>query len=54
MRGITHMMMLGTDEGHGHDRNDIMDMILKWSDKYVSKMKRTTSCDDKSGHKKHR
>jgi hypothetical protein len=54
MRGITHMMMLGTDEGHGHDSNDIMDMILKWSDKYVSKMKRTTSCDDKSGHKKHR
>jgi len=44
MPGITHMMMLGTDEGFGHDSNDIMDVILKWSDAHISKMKKPIMC----------
>jgi hypothetical protein len=31
-----------------------MDVILRWSDKYVPNMKTTTACNDKGGHKKHR
>lgn len=49
MPGITHMMMLSSDEGYGYDSNDIMDVILDWSDKYIPKMKKKEYCD-KDGH----
>ena len=49
MPGITHMMMLSSDEGYGYDSNDIMDVILDWSDKYMAKMKKKVVCD-KDGH----
>ena len=39
MQGITHMMMNGSDEGRGYDSNDIMQMILNWSNAHISKMK---------------
>ena len=29
MKGITHMMMLGSDEGYGYDSSDIMAVILE-------------------------
>jgi hypothetical protein len=55
MPGITHMMMLSTDEGYGYDSNDIMDMILKWSDKNIRKMHKNVSCNDRSsGSRWHR
>lgn len=44
MKGITHMMMDGTDEGYGHDSNDIMQMILNWSDAHISKLKTSIAC----------
>jgi hypothetical protein len=44
MKGVTHMMMLGTDEGYGYDSNDIMDMILNWSEAHIPKMKKKISC----------
>jgi len=57
MPGITHMMMNGSDEGYGYDNNDIMQMILNWSDKYIQKMKRPIACDrsrdDDHGHHHH-
>ena len=46
MKGITHMMMLGSDEGYGYDSSDIMAVILKWSDKYIKKPSKTFDCDD--------
>jgi hypothetical protein len=45
MQGITHMMMNGTDEGRGYDANDVMDVILNWSGKHISKMKNKQTCD---------
>lgn len=49
MPGITHMMMLTSDQGYGYDSNDIMDMILDWSDKNIPKMKKKIVCE-KDGH----
>jgi hypothetical protein len=46
--GITHMMMLSSDEGYGYDSNDIMDVTLDWSDKYIAKMKKVVC--EKDGH----
>jgi hypothetical protein len=51
MPGITHMMMLGSDEGLGYDSSDVMDVILKWSDKYISKPRpRTCRWEHDNGH----
>jgi hypothetical protein len=57
MEGITHMMMNGSDEGRGYDSNDIMQVILKWSNARISKMKKAIECnedrdddDDHDGH----
>ena len=53
MKGITHMMMLGSDEGYGYDSSDIMAVILKWSDKYIKKPSKTFNCDDDDDHHHH-
>ncbi|SFV38786.1 hypothetical protein SAMN04488557_3848 [Hyphomicrobium facile] len=55
MEGITHMMMDGTDEGLGNDSNDIMQVILNWSNSRIPKMKKAISCNkgddrDRGGH----
>jgi hypothetical protein len=50
MKGITHMMMLGSDEGYGYDSSDIMAVILKWSDKYIRKPSKSFDCDDDDHH----
>ena len=44
MPGITHMMMLGSDEGGGYDSSDVMDVILDWSDEHIEKMPKKISC----------
>ena len=53
MPGITHMMMNGSDEGGGYDSSDVMDVILKWSDKHISKMKKAIACTRSNGGGKH-
>lgn len=50
MKGVTHMMMLGSDEGYGYDSTDIMDVILKWSDAHIARMKKTETCRVNNGH----
>jgi hypothetical protein len=44
MSGITHMMMLGSDEGGGYDSSDVMDVILDWSDQHIEKLPKKLSC----------
>jgi len=44
MQGITHMMMDGSDEGYGYDSSDVFDVILKWSNAHISKMKKRIMC----------
>ena len=59
MEGITHMMMNGSDEGRGYDSNDVMQVILNWSNAHISKMKKSIDCrrgdhdDDDDDHHHH-
>jgi len=47
--------MDGSDEGYGHDSNDVMDVILKWSDKHIPKMRKAIACkrDHRDDHHHH-
>lgn len=47
MPGITHMMMLGSDEGFGYVSNDVMDMILNWSSAHIPKMRHQMRCPER-------
>jgi hypothetical protein len=54
MQGITHMMLLTSDEGRGYNSSDIMQVILNWSNAHISKMKKAIECtradDEDEGH----
>jgi hypothetical protein len=44
MKGITHMMMDGSDEGLGNDALAVMDVILNWGQAHFPKPPKQTPC----------
>jgi hypothetical protein len=49
MKGITHMMMDGSDEGLGYDALAVMDVILNWGQAHFPKPPEQTPCPQGKG-----
>jgi hypothetical protein len=49
MKGITHMMMDGSNEGLGHDALAVMDVILSWGQAHFPEPPKQTPCPQGKG-----